>query len=88
MWPLYKEGDYVLALNRRLCSLKKGDCIVFRHDIYGCIIKKISDVKDKSFYVEGTTRSSMDSASLGWVPRSEIVAKVICRIPCRSKRAC
>ena len=81
MSPIFAEGDYVLALSKKISRPKIHDCIVFEDDIYGCIIKKISAAQKSGFYVKGTNPSSMDSQSLGLIPHDRVIGKVIMKVP-------
>ena len=87
MSPLFVEGDYVLSLNKKYCVPKIQDCIVFKDDIYGCIVKKIVKAPKGGFYVEGTNSCSMDSRSLGLIPLDRVVGKVVMRIPGKRRPA-
>ena len=81
MSPVFNEGDYVLAISKKLFRPDIGDCIVFRDDVYGCIIKQITRKEKKGFFVEGTHRCSMDSNSLGLIPLNKVIGKVIMNFP-------
>ena len=81
MSPVFNEGDYVLAISKKLFRPDIGDCIIFRDNIYGCIIKQITRKGKKGYFVEGTHRSSMDSNSLGLIPLEKVIGKVIMSFP-------
>ena len=83
MSPVFNEGDYVLSISRKLLKPNIGDCIIFRDDTYGCIIKQITRKQKKGFFVEGTHRCSMDSNSLGIIPFGNVIGKVVMRFPKR-----
>jgi len=63
--------------------LKVGDTIVFEHQLYGRLIKRIAafDSETTEAYVEGTGPDSLDSRRLGTVRRSAIRGKVIAHFP-------
>ncbi|MEJ2707678.1 MAG: S26 family signal peptidase [Anaerolineales bacterium] len=83
--PVYREGDFVLISKIPFFfhSLSKGDVIVFRHEIYGTMIKLVQRVdpeKDQIFVV-GTREQSVDSRQFGPVQRKDLLGKVIWHIP-------
>jgi nickel-type superoxide dismutase maturation protease len=58
---------------------KIGDIVAFfltdRAKIY---IKRISDCRDNTFFLRGDNQTdSYDSRKFGWIPRSQIVGKII-----------
>jgi signal peptidase I len=84
MSPDFQEGDFVVLttvpffLNR----LKVGDVIIFEHNHYGTLIKRIAsfDPETAEAYVEGTHPESLDSRRLGTIRRANIRGKVIAHI--------
>ena len=85
MSPSLEEGDFVLTLSKRLVSLKIDDFIVFTDSIYGTIVKQIVRKEKNSYWVKGLSSGSMDSESLGSIPRERIYGKVILKIPRKKK---
>lgn len=85
MSPVYKNGDFVLLLNIPflLKRLKIGDTIVFNHQLYGTLIKRIAsfDPDTAEAYVEGTQPDSLDSRRLGTIRRDAVRGKVIAHFP-------
>jgi signal peptidase I len=79
MLPEYKEGDFVV-INKIpffLRRLSKGDAIIFTHEYYGILIKKIDYVlPGGEFFVVGNHANSLDSTKLGNIPLSAIKGKV------------
>lgn len=62
-----------------LKHLKVGDVIIFEHQFYGTLIKRIAsfDPETAEAYVEGTRPDSLDSRRLGTIRRDAIRGKVI-----------
>ena len=85
MSPDYKNGDYVLLITTRffLNRLKTGDTIIFNHQLYGTLIKRITsfDPDTAEAYVEGTRPDSLDSRRLGTIRRDAVRGKVIAHFP-------
>ena len=83
--PTYKEGDFVLIAKIPFFTSrpKQGDIIVFRHEIYGKMIKKVDRVNGESneLFVVGTHDDSLDSRQLGAVKQKDVIGKVIWHIP-------
>ena len=65
-----------------LKRLKVGDTIIFEHQLYGKLIKRIAsfDPETAEAYVEGTHSESLDSRRLGTIRREVILGKVITHI--------
>lgn len=85
MSPDYQNGDFVLIVTFRfiLNRLKTGDTIIFDHQLYGTLIKRIAsfDSKTAEVYVEGTRSDSLDSRRLGTIRRDAVRGKVIAHFP-------
>ena len=85
MSPDYKNGDFVLIVTFRffLNRLKTGDTIIFNHQLYGTLIKRIAsfDPKTAEVYVEGNRSDSLDSRRLGTIRRDAVRGKVIAHFP-------
>jgi phage repressor protein C with HTH and peptisase S24 domain len=83
LWPLYEDGDYVLAVHPRLAGpIRPGDVVVFRNPVYGTMIKQVERLLPESdeIYVVGTHDQSVDSRQFGAISRQAVIGKVICRI--------
>ncbi len=81
--PLLVDGDLILAVGLRLVlqRLKPGDLVVFRHSVYGQMVKQVerfSESGDRVF-VRGTRPTSVDSLEFGPVPRANLTGKVVWR---------
>ena len=77
--PEAHEGDYVLVsmLPVWLGRLKVGDWVVFRHAVYGTLIKALESLDGEQMTVTGTNPVSVDSRIFGAVPRRNLVGKVV-----------
>jgi signal peptidase I len=83
LWPLYDDGDYVLALHPLLVGrVKPGDVIVFHHPSYGTMIKQVEHVVPGSndLYVVGTHEHSTDSREFGVIAIRSVIGKVVWHI--------
>ena len=82
--PEYQEGDYVLIAKIPLFldSVRRGDVVVFRHPLFGMMIKKVSRVvgDGNQIYVIGTHENSVDSRQFGAVRKDTLIGKVIWHI--------
>jgi len=82
--PEYKEGDYVVvaALPFFFASLRQGDVIVFRHPVYGTMVKRVErvDSAEDEIFVAGSHPRSLDSRQFGPIPRHWVTGKVLWRI--------
>lgn len=85
MSPDFQDGDFVAltTLPFFLKRLKVGDIIVFEHQLYGILIKRIAsfDPETAEAYVEGAHADSLDSRRLGTIRRDAIRGKVIAHFP-------
>jgi phage repressor protein C with HTH and peptisase S24 domain len=87
--PEYQEGDFVLIAKMPpfLYSVREGDLFVFRHPLFGTMVKKVHRVSADAnqICVIGTHENSIDSRQFGPVRKDELIGKVIWHIrrPCR-----
>jgi len=79
--PSFLPGDYVLIRRspRLLRNLSPGDVVVFHHDVYGSLIKKVrSNIQSNQVvYTEGTHAESISTEEIGPVNYRHITGKVI-----------
>ena len=84
LMPFYQEGDFVVVLKipSFLNWPKEGDIVVFRHPVYGTMIKEVVNLSadHKEIFVLGTHPDSTDSRHFGPVHRSDLAGKVIWHI--------
>jgi hypothetical protein len=61
---------------------RRGDIIVFHHEVYGTMIKMVEAVTPggEEFSVVGTRADSVDSRRFGPISRRDVVGKVIWHI--------
>lgn len=81
--PDYQTGDYVLLTTRaRYSGLRPGDVVVFWHETYGRMIKRIERITPDGaqIFVTGTHPHSIDSAAFGPVSLTNLIGKVIWHI--------
>lgn len=81
--PLLMDGDIILAVGLRFLMqpLVPGDLVVFRHPVYGQLVKQVErfSADGQAVYVRGTRPVSLDSAEFGPIARAQISAKVVRR---------
>jgi nickel-type superoxide dismutase maturation protease len=83
LWPLYKDGDYVLVVSPRLArGIRAGDVVVFRHPDYGTMIKLVERLASggEDIYVIGPHERSVDSRQFGAISHRTVIGKVIWHI--------
>jgi signal peptidase I len=82
--PVYQEGDFVVVSKIPLLfgTLRRGDIIVFRHQVYGTLVKIVDNIvpDEDEIYVVGTHENSVDSRRLGAISPRDVVGKVIWHI--------
>jgi signal peptidase I len=81
MSPDFQDGDFVVLTTVPfiLKRLQIGDTIIFEHQLYGTLIKRIAsfDPETAEAYVKGMRPDSLDSRRLGTIRRDAIRGKVI-----------
>ncbi len=78
--PEYSDGDFVVVSTKSL-RLRVGDTVVFRHPIYGTLIKRVEHIEPNGeLWVVGSHPNSVDSRSFGTVPRAAVVGRVLWHI--------
>jgi len=82
--PFFLDGDYVLLGKSPffLRRLRPGDFVVFRHPVYGVMIKQVEFLSPdrQELTVLGTHPDSKDSRQYGPIPRLWLTGKVIWRV--------
>ena len=82
--PEYKEGDYVVITTFPFFfrSLQQGDTIIFRHPVYGTMIKHVErvDPETKELFVIGNHPQSVDSRQFGTISQKWITGRVLWQI--------
>jgi signal peptidase I len=81
--PLLMDGDIVLAVGLRLSfkPLAPGDLVIFRHEVYGQLVKQVEHLSPdgSQVFVRGTRPGSVDSLEFGPLARPAIAGKVVWR---------
>ena len=81
LMPEYREGDFVLVskIPYLFAPVRRGDVVVFRHERYGTMIKKVEcAAPDRDeIHVTGTHENSVDSRRFGPIPKRDVLGKVI-----------
>jgi signal peptidase I len=79
--PAYQDGDFVLVskIPYLFGTVRPGDVVVFRHRLYGTMIKRVVRAAPDKDEVEviGTDDHSADSRTFGAIGRGDILGKVI-----------
>lgn len=82
--PFYQEGDFVVVLKIPFFFNwpKEGDIVVFRHPMYGMMIKQVLSLSadHEEIFVYGTHPDSTDSRHFGSIQRGDLAGKVIWHI--------
>jgi type IV secretory pathway protease TraF len=82
LYPLYKEGELVIAMRPKYGLLvKPHDIVTFTCKGVGVMIKRVRSVENTQVFVEGTSPNSVDSRVFGTIPLSEISYKILFKIP-------
>ena len=83
--PDFQEGDFVLLVKIPffLRTIKPGDVVVFRHALFGTMIKRVERIIPEGDLIEviGTHTASADSRLFGPIHRSDLVGKVLWHLP-------
>jgi nickel-type superoxide dismutase maturation protease len=82
--PFFHEGDFVVVskIPFVLRKIKAGDIVVFRHPVYGTMIKKVEHISPdgEELFVLGTHPESTDSRQFGPMQRRQLIGKVVWHI--------
>ena len=82
--PFFLEGDFVVVskIPFVLRKIKTGDIVVFRHPVYGTMIKKVERISPsgEEIFVLGTHPESTDSRQFGSLYRNQLIGKVLWHI--------
>ena len=81
--PDYLDGDFVVASKIPILfgKLRPGDVIVFRHEVYGTLIKIVEwfHPDQDEIFVVGLQENSIDSRKFGPISLQDVIGKVIWR---------
>lgn len=83
LYPAYQDGDFVLISKIPILfgRLKPGDTVVFRHPVYGTLIKQVQSLDGGELRVIGLVEESIDSRVFGPIRVQDVIGKVIWHIP-------
>jgi len=59
----------------KFSKINVGDFVVFSKKPYGLMIKRVKEIKEEQFFVEGTDPMSIDSRDFGLIDRIDILYK-------------
>jgi signal peptidase I len=80
MLPLLSDGDLALTVDWYwlVGAPRPGDRVVFKHPIYGTLVKLVDELRPAGMLtVRGTRPVSLDSQEFGPIPLSAVLGKVI-----------
>ncbi len=85
MAPALSGGDFVVT-SRYYRKLSTNDLIIFKHPIYGRLIKRIKKIdRLGNIWVRGENKYSLSSEQMGIVAPSMVQAKVL--FPIRQRQS-
>lgn len=79
MYPVLKDGDYVIASS--LLPLKVGKIVVIDHPQLNTIIKRITEINAQGLRVKGESAESTSSDKIGIVSKKDVLGVVIAHVP-------
>lgn len=77
MFPSLKNGDIILCMKPFFGKVFINDIVVFNHKIEGLMIKQITSIDDKGYFLKGSTPYSIDSSIFGYLQKKDILYKMI-----------
>ncbi|WP_216030871.1 S26 family signal peptidase [Alteromonas sp. C1M14] len=79
MMPALPPGSFVLVFSPGKWTLDVNDVVVFRCPNRGKLVKRVLSVEpNKGYFLGGDNiAESISAAEIGWVPRRQIIGKVI-----------
>lgn len=81
LYPLFKEGEVVLAIKiLPFLKIKTNDIVVFNKESHGLMIKKVRSVKNNEYFVVGENPDSIDSRNFGLLQKKELLYKVLFKV--------
>lgn len=76
MYPFYKNGERIFCLKPFFFNeIELDDTIIFNHEKEGMMIKQVTKINEKGYYVEGTTPYSVDSSIFGYLKKKKFCIK-------------
>lgn len=78
--PEFQDGDFVVASTLPIFfrRLRPGDVVVFRHRVYGRLVKRVKRVEPSGeVFVVGSGEGSIDSRIFGPIRRADVQGLVL-----------
>lgn len=89
LYPAFHDGDFVIVSKIPILfrAFRPGDVVVFRHPVYGRMIKRVQRIEDggSGLFVTGENDQSVDSRRFGAIPVEWVDGVVV--LAARSDRA-
>ncbi len=81
LYPLLKEGELVFCLKLFTFSkIKVNDLVLFKDKIRGLMVKKVTSITQKGYFVKGEDAFSYDSRDFGELKKSDLLYKVFFKL--------
>lgn len=82
LYPIYKDGELVIAVRRKFWfKIKPNDIVTFTHKEVGVMIKQVRSLDNSQVFVVGTLPQSLDSRVFGSLSIEDISYKVLFKLP-------
>lgn len=82
LYPIYKDGELVIAVRRKFWfKIKPNDIVTFTHNGVGVMIKQVRSLDNSQVFVVGTLPQSLDSRVFGSLSIEDISYKVLFKLP-------
>lgn len=76
--PILKEGEVILCVKIfSFSNIKINDIVVFAHKKEGLMIKRVTNISAKGYYVQGENPYSIDSRNFGALEKNQLLYKKI-----------
>lgn len=76
--PILKEGEVILCIKIfSFSNIKINDIVVFSHKKEGLMIKRVTNISEKGYYVQGENPYSIDSRNFGALKKDQLLYKKI-----------
>lgn len=78
LYPLIKEDEVLLCFKLfSFNTIKVNDFVLFKDKTRGFMVKKVTSISDKGYFVKGETPLSYDSRNFGALKKEELLYKVV-----------
>ena len=76
LYPYLNDGQRIVCFKVfKFNKINVGDFVVFSKKPYGLMIKRVKEIKEGRFFVQGTDPMSIDSRDFGFIDRDDIKYK-------------